>query len=44
MSETGALVRPYAADGVLYVRQSGRYQSKYIDLGFDGVEVSTKLS
>lgn len=26
-----------------YVRNSGKYRSEYIDLGFDGVEVSTKL-
>jgi predicted O-methyltransferase YrrM len=26
-----------------YVRKSGRYKSKYIDVGFDGVEISTKL-
>jgi caffeoyl-CoA O-methyltransferase len=26
-----------------YVRNSGRYQSEYIDVGFDGVEISTKL-
>ncbi|MFH0769577.1 MAG: O-methyltransferase [Chloroflexota bacterium] len=26
-----------------YVRNSGRYKSEYIDVGFDGVEISTKL-
>ena len=26
-----------------YVRNSGKYQSRYIDVGFDGVEISTKL-
>jgi predicted O-methyltransferase YrrM len=26
-----------------YVRNSGRYRSEYIDVGFDGVEISTKL-
>ena len=26
-----------------YVRNSGRYRSEYIGLGFDGVEISTKL-
>lgn len=26
-----------------YVRNSGRYGSEYIDVGFDGVEISTKL-
>jgi len=26
-----------------YVRNSGRYKSEYIDAGFDGVEISTKL-
>jgi predicted O-methyltransferase YrrM len=26
-----------------YVRKSGRYRSEYIDMGFDGVEISTKL-
>lgn len=26
-----------------YVRNSGRYESEYIDVGFDGVEISTKL-
>ena len=26
-----------------YVRNSGRYSSEHIDLGFDGVEISTKL-
>ncbi len=26
-----------------YVRNSGRYQSEYFDVGFDGVEISTKL-
>jgi len=25
-----------------YVRNSGRYRSEYIDVGFDGVEISTK--
>jgi predicted O-methyltransferase YrrM len=26
-----------------YVRNSGRYRSEYVDVGFDGVEISTKL-
>jgi len=26
-----------------YVRDSGRYRSEYVDVGFDGVEISTKL-
>lgn len=26
-----------------YVRNSGRYRSQYIDMAFDGVEISTKL-
>jgi predicted O-methyltransferase YrrM len=26
-----------------YVRNSGKYQSKYVDVGFDGVEISLKL-
>jgi predicted O-methyltransferase YrrM len=26
-----------------YVRNSGRYMSEYVDVGFDGVEISTKL-
>jgi len=26
-----------------YVRNSGRYKSEYADVGFDGVEISTKL-
>jgi predicted O-methyltransferase YrrM len=26
-----------------YVRDSGRYRSEYIDVGFDGVEISVKL-
>ncbi len=26
-----------------YVRDSGRYGSEYVDVGFDGVEISTKL-
>ena len=26
-----------------YVRNSGRYKSKYIQVSFDGVEISTKL-
>jgi predicted O-methyltransferase YrrM len=26
-----------------YVRNSGRYKSEYVDVGFDGVEISTKL-
>ena len=26
-----------------YVRNSGKYKSEYIDVGFDGVEISTKL-
>ena len=26
-----------------YVRNSGRYKSEYVDSGFDGVEISTKL-
>jgi predicted O-methyltransferase YrrM len=26
-----------------YVRNSGRYSSQYIDVGFDGVEISSKL-
>jgi predicted O-methyltransferase YrrM len=26
-----------------YVRNSGKYESKYIDVGFDGVEISKKL-
>jgi len=26
-----------------YVRKSGRYESRYIDMGYDGVEISKKL-
>jgi predicted O-methyltransferase YrrM len=26
-----------------YVRNSGKYESEYVDVGFDGVEISTKL-
>lgn len=26
-----------------YVRNSGKYRSEYVDVGFDGVEISTKL-
>jgi predicted O-methyltransferase YrrM len=30
-------------DYLEYVRNSGRYQSRFIDVGFDGVEISLKL-
>jgi predicted O-methyltransferase YrrM len=31
-------------DYLNYVRHSGKYSSRFIDVGFDGVEVSTKLT
>lgn len=31
------------ADYLDYVRNSGKYSSRFIDAGFDGVEISTKL-
>jgi predicted O-methyltransferase YrrM len=34
---------PEMRDYLDYVRNSGRYRSEYIDVGFDGVEISTKL-
>jgi len=30
-------------DYLCYVRNSGRYRSEYVDVGFDGVEISMKL-
>ncbi len=39
-------VKIFAADMqdyLEYVRQSKKYSSKYIDVGYDGVEISTKL-
>ena len=30
-------------DYLEYVRDSGKYTSKFVDVGFDGVEISTKL-
>lgn len=35
---------PEMRDYLNYVRNSGRYKSKYIGVAFDGVEISTKLS
>lgn len=32
------------ADYLAYVRNSGKYSSRFIDAGFDGVEISTKLN
>ncbi len=31
------------ADYLEYVRESGRFRSRYHDFGFDGMEVSVKL-
>jgi caffeoyl-CoA O-methyltransferase len=33
----------YMRDYLDYVRNSGGYKSEYVDVGFDGVEISTKL-